>query len=291
MNTKNEVILGSFEDYIAQIPTASVDCVLTDPPYLYLEHRLDKAFDEALLWTEIRRILKPQGFICLFGRGSSFYRWNSALADLGFKFKEEIVWDKTQASNPLNALGRTHELCTIHTHTNGVLNRCKVDYFEQRGGDLKKIGEDIKSLKSALNGKDKFKVMDYLESGLKVYDVVPKEQHSITIKENSYKTQVEGIKQFQTITEGFQEKSIIKVNREHYDTIHPTQKPVRLLERILNLVTKKDDLVMDFFVGSGSTRIACHNLQRNFKGYEIDHDFYSLQNERYLGHISQTKLF
>ena len=287
---KNQVILGSFEDYITQIPTASVDCVLTDPPYLYLEHRLDISFNETLLFNEIKRILKPTGFICLFGRGSSFYRWNTQLADLGFKFKEEIVWDKTQSSNPLNALGRTHELCTIHTHTNGILNRCKVDYFEQRGGDLRKIREDIKSLKSALNGKDKFKVMEYLESGLKTFNVDNGKKHSITLDGKTQLSQVT-VRAFQKITEGFTEKSVIKISREHYDTIHPTQKPVRLLERILNLVTKKDDLVMDFFVGSGSTRIACHNLNRNFLGYEIDVEFFNAQERRYLEHINQTKLF
>lgn len=61
----------------------------------------------------------------------------------------------------------------------------------------------------------------------------------------------------QSVEFGQSEKSIIKQPRDHYATIHPTQKPVRLLERLLALVTKEGDIILDPFAGSASTAIAC----------------------------------
>jgi site-specific DNA-methyltransferase (adenine-specific) len=76
------------------------------------------------------------------------------------------------------------------------------------------------------------------------------------------------------------EKSIIKQVRDHYNTIHPTQKPVRLLERLLALVSKEGDTVLDTFSGSASTAIAAWNTNRNFIGFEIDKEYYDLSVER-----------
>ena len=71
-----------------KIDSESIDCILTDPPYLYLKNqKLDRPFDEQKFFSEAKRVLKKDGFIVLFGRGTSFYRWNCILADLGFNFK------------------------------------------------------------------------------------------------------------------------------------------------------------------------------------------------------------
>ncbi|KAA6336219.1 hypothetical protein EZS27_015605, partial [termite gut metagenome] len=79
---------------------------------------------------------------------------------------------------------------------------------------------------------------------------------------------------------GMNEKTIIRQSRDHYNTIHPTQKPVRLLERLLALTTKEGDTVLDPFAGSASAAIACLNLRRDFIGYEIDKEYYEISNER-----------
>nr|DAG12914.1 MAG TPA: adenine-specific methyltransferase [Caudoviricetes sp.] len=58
---------------IKRIPDVSIDCILTDPPYLYLKgQKLDRPFDEERLFSEFKRVLKPTGFVVLFGRGTSF---------------------------------------------------------------------------------------------------------------------------------------------------------------------------------------------------------------------------
>ena len=67
----------------------SIDIICIDPPYLYLKNqKLERPFDEPKFFEECRRLLTKKGFIVMFGRGESFYRWNTLLADWGFIFKE-----------------------------------------------------------------------------------------------------------------------------------------------------------------------------------------------------------
>ena len=61
---------------------------------------------------------------------------------------------------------------------------------------------------------------------------------------------------------------------------HPTQKPVRLMERIVEMFTNSDDLVLDFCMGSGSTGVACMNLGRRFIGIEKDAEYFNLAKTR-----------
>lgn len=109
---------------MAKMENESIDVILTDPPYLYLKNqKLERAFDEQLFFSECKRVLKKDGFIILFGRGTSFYRWNTILADLCFVFKEEIIWDKAYVSSPLMPLLRVHETVSIHTKNSGTINK------------------------------------------------------------------------------------------------------------------------------------------------------------------------
>jgi len=61
--------------------------------------------------------------------------------------------------------------------------------------------------------------------------------------------------------------------------IHPTQKPVKLLEKLIEIFTDKDDIVIDPCAGSGSTLIACSNKKRRGYGFEIKKDFYKQAKE------------
>jgi site-specific DNA-methyltransferase (adenine-specific) len=87
------------------------------------------------------------------------------------------------------------------------------------------------------------------------------------------------------------EKTIIKEIRDHYDTIHPTQKPIRLLERLLQLVVDGGSNILDPFSGSCSTGIAASNLNMFFTGFEIDAEYYNLSIERIKKHQFQPSLF
>ena len=95
---------------------------------------------------------------------------------------------------------------------------------------------------------------------------------------------------FQSVVSGMNEKTIIKQVRDHYTAIHPTQKPVRLLERLLKLVIpmKKDKIVVaDWFAGSFSCCEAVINLQAEFTekefefiGTEIDEEYFESGKNR-----------
>jgi site-specific DNA-methyltransferase (adenine-specific) len=87
------------------------------------------------------------------------------------------------------------------------------------------------------------------------------------------------------IVDGQNEKSIIKQVRDHYTAIHPTQKPVRLLERLLALVIPKDKelkdiVVADFFGGSFSTMEAVYNMGMQGISCEIDKEYFEAGKER-----------
>ena len=74
---------------------------------------------------------------------------------------------------------------------------------------------------------------------------------------------------------GALESSIISVVKNTYKCIHPTEKPVRLLERLISLVSDKGDIILDPFCGSGSTCEAAKNIGRHFIGIEIDSEYYA----------------
>ena len=61
---------------------------------------------------------------------------------------------------------------------------------------------------------------------------------------------------------------------------HPTQKPIQLMERCVKLWSNEGDTILDFTMGSGSTGVACKNLNRNFIGIEIDKDYFEIAKNR-----------
>tara|TARA_R110002110_G_scaffold82712_3_gene215114 strand:+ start:3624 stop:4271 length:648 start_codon:yes stop_codon:yes gene_type:complete len=80
-------------------------------------------------------------------------------------------------------------------------------------------------------------------------------------------------------------------NQDTKGRIHPTQKPVRLYEWLLANYAKEGDKILDTHLGSGSSRIACHNLKFDFTGCELDKDYFDQAEARYQEHIKQLTLF
>ena len=69
--------------------------------------------------------------------------------------------------------------------------------------------------------------------------------------------------------------------------VHPTQKPVPLLERLIEIFTDKDDVVIDPCAGSGSTLLAAANLDRRAYGFEIKKDFFKAAKEKVLKSVQR----
>lgn len=363
---------------MATLADESIDVICIDPPYLYLKNqKLERPFDEQKFFAECKRLLTKKGFIVMFGRGTSFYRWNTMLDGLGFVFKEEVIWDKSYVSSPLMPMSRIHETISILTKKEGVINKVKIPYLEMKRHDIDSIVTDIKRLKTTFkNTKSLNAVLEFLENnkvptdkdnvistsissviktqdrcasvmagiqnglneksiirtdrekeltnnkevvasnktkgGDRCVDVMQSIQNGLNEKsiirnyedktfERKHKTTADKTKELdrctavvQTMEYVLNEKTIIKQARDHYNTIHPTQKPVRLLERLLALVIPKDKplneiVVADFFAGSMSCMEAVHNMGMKGIATEIDQEYFEKGKQRIMQ--LQPKLF
>lgn len=277
-------------EVMKKLPDESIDVICIDPPYLYLKgQKLERPFDEQKFFEECKRLLTKDGFIIMFGRGSSFYRWNNILDNLKFSFKEEVVWDKSQCSSPLMNLSRVHETASIFTKGKGIINKVKVPYLEMKGHDLSAVITDVKRLKTTFkNTKSLDAVLSFLDNNYSEKDLKKVHKH-VVCQSDEVKNIDRSVSVMQCIKDGMNEKSIIKSLRDHYTSIHPTQKPVQLLTRLLKLVLpdKNEIVIADWFGGSMSTMEAVCDLQKEFfeKQFfgistEIDEEYFSLGKER-----------
>lgn len=279
--------LGDCVKVMEEIPDGSVDVILTDPPYGYLKHKLDQPFDEPAYFDHVARVLKPNGFHVTFGRGTSFYGWNVQLADRGLEFKEEVVWNKKMPSTPGLKLLRFHETVSIYTKGKGKIRESVIPYIKMRGGDLAKIQEDLERISSALNSEKTFAdlkefIVSFEHDGRvpkPVYKEIQASKHGVTINKKFGRND-KNVGTLKPIAVGMRERSIIDITRDHYSEEHPTQKPVRLLERLLALVSEPGQMVLDPFMGSVSTGLAAWATGREFIGIEKLEEYYQLANRR-----------
>ena len=78
-------------------------------------------------------------------------------------------------------------------------------------------------------------------------------------------------------------RSVIKISNDNHKSLHPTQKPIELLEWLIYTYTNKNETVLDNCMGSGSTGVACKNLNRKFIGIELDDTYYEIAKNRING--------
>lgn len=281
----DKIYNGDCLDLLPRIEDSTIDAILTDPPFLYLKNqKLERPFDEESFFIQAKRVLKDDGFLAIFGRGESFYRWNSIISDNHFVFKEEVIWDKVRTTSPVLPLSRRHETVAIWTKKNGKIRRCYIPYLEKKTS-IEDIYKDIKRLKSVLtNAKELDMVLEYLQSGKKSYfpnNKVTKFKTSVQDTGSSSRCQ----NVMAQMRAGSLESSIISVVKNTYKAIHPTEKPVRLMERIIALISDEGGVILDPFCGSASTCIAASNTGRHFIGVEIDKEYFDRADSRLLDRL------
>lgn len=88
-----------------------------------------------------------------------------------------------------------------------------------------------------------------------------------------------------TINKGRRYPKTVQLFKRDKNKIHPTQKPVALMEYMINTYTNKGETVLDFTMGSGTTGVACKNTDRNFIGIELDEEYFEIAKKRIDGHI------
>lgn len=278
---------GDCKDIIASIQDKSFDLILIDPPYGYLKHKLDGAFDENFVFAEFKRVLKLDGAIVMFGRGVSFYRRCMLLSELGFAFKEEIIWNKRRGTSPVSPLMRVHETLAVFGHQNFKIKRTKIPYIQKKEHDLDSMANDINRLKTALNSpKGMSDLLLFLQNNKNSKKPIRRDrievdtlsEHNITV--GGTKSGNRAINTLQSIEFGMSESSIIDEPRDHYSTVHPTQKPEGLLIRVINICLTNPGTIADFFMGSGSTGIAAEKLGHKFVGVEILPEYFNVAVKR-----------
>lgn len=220
-----------------------VDIVLTDPPYGTTQCKWDSIIPFDLMWNRINRIIKPNGCVALFGSEP----FNSLLICSNLNdYKYTWIWQKNKCTGFLNAKKQPlndYEMINI-------FYKKQVTYNPQMT-----IAEKI--YKRGYVTRDKGKNIQQSDN----YG----EQKSFLQTDNGTRFP----KRIQYFDNNF--------TREQ---IHPTQKPVALLEYLIKTYTIEGETVLDFTMGSGSTGAACANTNRNFIGIELDENYYNIAKNR-----------
>lgn len=229
-------------DGMKKILDKSIDMILCDLPYGETGHKWDKVIDLKSLFDEYRRIIKDEGCIALFGSFKFGVQLYNVAPDL---YKYDWIWQKDNGTNFMTVHYqpfRIHESVFIFSKGRASIGkRTPMKYFPQ-----KTYGKPYMSKKSSndmWNGK-KIKRMD--------------------------KVNKDGSRFPLTIQQFCRDK----------EKIHPTQKPVALMEYLIKTYTKEGDVVLDNCIGSGSTAVACINTNRKFIGFELDRNYYDLACKR-----------
>lgn len=236
---------GDCLELMKNIPDKSIDMVLTDPPYGTTACKWDSVIPFEPMWKELKRITKDNGAIALFGSEP----FSSALRISNIKeFRYDWIWNKKKAANFAQSgfqPMKYHEIISI-------FYKNKSNFFHQ-----KTIGSVVKKTSSKVQNQDR------IEAGL-----------NMPVK---YSENYEPNKRLP--------KSIIEFSKPGGKFLHPTQKPVSLLEYLIKTYTLENETVLDFTMGSGSTGVAAKNLNRNFIGIEKDKKYFEIAKNRIEGNL------
>ena len=287
-----------------KIADNSVDLILCDLPYgawknANIEGWLNK--NEGLVWdniidteklfTHYERILRQNGIAILFSQ-EPYTSHLRTFNKINFDFLYPLIWKKDHFANGL------------------ICKKAPVSYFE----DLSVFVKTYDSSNSNPLREYFKKVFDFMGKSKKeiINKIGQKADHCFRFNsmqydlctENTYKdlisfygiNKMDGFKTFSELSEinkkynrtfNLQDKKFISnvlEFKKDYGGLHPTQKPVALLEYIIKIYTNENDLVLDNCMGSGSCGVACLDTNRNFIGIEKDDKYFEIAEKRIKEH-------
>lgn len=288
---KNKLHLyrGNSENILNTFENNFFDSVIIDPPYGYsvgaMEGKLKKVididFNRRLVFELLTNKTKADASFVIFGRGMNLYKDACILEELGWKFKEEIVWHKIRNSQPYMRIHRTHELALVFMKGNKTINEVWMkDYYDNQSigsSSYEKLNNDYKTLVNALKERGVEKVLSLLHEN--DYD-----KKTITLKKEGFFQGKRNViaRDDMDIMGAFRKrlKSVISVSRECNNVLHSTQKPVYLMSCLVELASNENEKVLDCFMGSGSTGEAAIINNREFYGIELFKEYYDLSKDR-----------
>ena len=236
------LLQGDCLELMKDISDKSIDLILCDLPYGTTRNSWDEVIPFDKLWAQYNRIIKDNGAILLFAQGKFYVNLVSSNMKM---FRYDLVWDKELVSGFLNAkrmpLRRHEQVAVFYKHL--------PTYNPQftQGKPLHSKGTAYQTKELTNNNYGDFKATDDDRAG-------STEKYPI---------------------------SIIKFQKPHPSVcVHPTQKPIELLEYLIKTYTNEGDTVLDNCMGSGSTGVACVNTNREFIGMELDEKYFNIAKER-----------
>ena len=236
---------GDCLEVMKGIPDKSIDMILCDLPYEVTACKWDNIIPFEPLWEQYNRIIKDNGAICLFGTEPFSSRLR--MSNVRY-FRYDWIWEKSKAANFMNAkkmLLKKHEIISVFYKN-----------FPTYNPQMKQI-KPYKFYRKSHQP-------TFVKHGLDV---------SI-IQQSTGQGYPTSILYFQCVSNsGTNEERTL-------NSVHPTQKPVPLLEYLIRTYTNEGETVLDNCMGSGSTGVACVNTGRNFIGIELDENYYNIAENR-----------
>lgn len=222
-----------------------VDMILTDPPYGTTSCKWDSVIDFDKTWKCLKNLISINGCICLFGTEpfSSHLRLSNEEM-----YKYDYKWIKSKVGNFLNAKNspmKKYEDLMCFSY--GSIANCAKNMMRYYPQGLQLINKTKSNKGKSRNGT--------------TIEERPSRQKNYVQKYTNYPN------------------NILSFNSE-LKTVHPTQKPVQLLEHLIKTYTFENDIVLDFAMGSGSTGVAALNLHRKFIGIELEEKYFNIAKNR-----------
>lgn len=300
-----ELWQGDCLELMKNIPDGSVDLVLTDPPYGTMKNapidswvnrgekaEWDTAIDPVKIFEQISRILRQNGKAILFSQEPYTSRLiTSAVPSLPFAYR--AIWYKNVSGNSLMAksamVSRYEDICIFSKLGHDYCGENPLREYFAKIYDF--IGETKKIMKIIgqradhcfrLNSSQYSLCTEQTYQELVATFGIDKMQGFVEYAELR-KTQDKYAQKYSSVFnlwQGGKSKSNVLEYKKDNDGYHPTQKPVALLEDLIQTYSNEGNTVLDFTMGSGSTGVACVNTNRRFIGIELDEGYFNIAKKR-----------
>ena len=236
---------GDCLEVMKELEDDSIDLVLTDPPYGVTDCKWDSVVPFDKMWEQLNRITKQSSPI-IFTAGQPF---TSALVMSNPNaFRHEWIWLKNRGSNFANTVRepfKEHESVLVFCQSSGWTYNKQMQ--ERTGGGIERTKYLVGHNDTHREGTRQFEGRDKHE--------IPKMRIPSSYQKFNVPAGKEKVK-------------------------HATQKPVKLMEYLINTYSNEGDVVLDFTMGSGTTGVACKCLNRSFIGIDIDEKYVRMTQER-----------
>lgn len=241
-----KLLNGDCLELMQDITDKSIDLILCDLPYGTTDCKWDKIINFNDLWKQYNRIIKDTGVIALFG--SEPFSTHLRMSNIK-NYKYDWIWKKNTISGFPHAKNmplKNYEIISIFSNGSmghkSLLGNKRMNYNPQ----------NLKQCIKYHNGKSGFG---------EIYGTRPSHKDVVKQEFTNYP------------------KMILEFSKDK-EKLHPTQKPVKLLEYLVKTYTNENDVVLDNCMGSCSTGVACKNTNRRFIGIELDKKYYEIAKNR-----------